>query len=428
MTIKDDHKAFFLKKYSIFTLFFLFFLVIFNFISDPINVPIKINSEVTKEDEKNLFKKLSEDFLDNKISSPYKRYRYTIKNNDSIGKVLKKYNISSKEVQFITSELRKRKLTNIYVGRELKIVLKSKKDFNSIVHVHYPVSNTLNIEIQKEEGEFVITENIIKLDKKIVLAKNSIKKNLYSAAIKSGVEPNIIVEFARIYGFEIDFQRDIRKGDTFKILYEKFVDERGVVQDTGKIIYASMFVNNEEINLYNFTHDEEIGYYDLNGKSIVKSLMKTPINGARLSSSFGMRKHPILGFNKMHQGTDFAAPTGTPIMASGSGTVTRARWCGGGGNCVKIKHNSTYQTVYAHMKNFAKGIKEGKKVTQGQIIGYVGSTGMSTGPHLHYEVIVNGKKVNSQKLKLPSGKTLKNEARKNFEIERIKIDLILSEM
>ena len=224
------------------------------------------------------------------------------------------------------------------------------------------------------------------------------------------------------------FKEILEKVILFKILYEKFVDERGVVQDTGKIIYASMFVNNEEINLYNFTHDEEIGYYDLNGKSIVKSLMKTPINGARLSSSFGMRKHPILGFNKMHQGTDFAAPTGTPIMASGSGTVTRARWCGGGGNCVKIKHNSTYQTVYAHMKNFAKGIKEGKKVTQGQIIGYVGSTGMSTGPHLHYEVIVNGKKVNSQKLKLPSGKTLKNEARKNFEIERIKIDLMLSEM
>ena len=152
-----------------------------------------------------------------------------------------------------------------------------------------------------------------------------------------------------------------------------------------------MLVNGREINLYNFRYDDENGYYDIDGKSIVKSLMKTPINGARLSSSFGMRKHPILGFSKLHTGTDFAAPMGTPIMASGSGTVTRARWCGGGGNCVKIKHNSTYETVYAHMKNFAKGIKEGRKVSQGQIIGYVGSTGMSTGPHLHYEVIVNKK-------------------------------------
>ena len=189
-----------------------------------------------------------------------------------------------------------------------------------------------------------------------------------------------------------------------------------------------MFVNGEEINLYNFKYNNHEEYYDIKGKSITKSLMKTPINGARLSSSFGMRKHPILGYNKMHRGTDFAAPSGTPIMASGSGTVTRARWCGGGGNCVKIKHNSTYETIYAHMKSFAKGVKEGRKVKQGQIIGYVGSTGLSTGPHLHYEVIVNGKKVNSQKLKLPSGKTLRGKEREEFELERIIIDLKLSSL
>ena len=156
--------------------------------------------------------------------------------------------------------------------------------------------------------------------------------------------------------------------------------------------------------------------------------MKTPINGARLSSPFGMRKLPIDGFNKMHRGTDFAAPKGTPIMASGDGKIIRARWCGGGGNCVKIKHNSTYTTVYAHMSKFARGIKEGVKVRQGQIIGYVGSTGMSTGPHLHYEVIVNGKRVNSQKLKLPSGKILKKKERKLFELRKIKLNVLKSEL
>ena len=155
--------------------------------------------------------------------------------------------------------------------------------------------------------------------------------------------------------------------------------------------------------------------------------MKTPINGARLSSSYGMRKHPILGYNKMHRGTDFAAPSGTPIMASGSGKITRARWCGGGGNCVKIKHNSTYETVYAHMSKFARGIKKGVRVKQGQTIGYVGSTGKSTGPHLHYEVIVNGKKVNSQKLKLPSGKVLKGKNREIFETNKIKLNVLKSE-
>jgi murein DD-endopeptidase MepM/ murein hydrolase activator NlpD len=156
--------------------------------------------------------------------------------------------------------------------------------------------------------------------------------------------------------------------------------------------------------------------------------MKTPINGARLSSPFGKRKHPILGFTKTHYGTDFAAKSGTPIMASGSGTIISAKWCGGGGNCIKIKHNSTYQTIYAHMKSFARGMKNGKKVRQGQIIGYVGSTGMSTGPHLHYEVIENGKKINSQTLRLPSGKVLKGADRKLFEIHRIKTDVLVAEL
>jgi len=189
-----------------------------------------------------------------------------------------------------------------------------------------------------------------------------------------------------------------------------------------------MSVNGREVTLYKFGNDKDYGYFDINGKSVEKALMKTPINGARLSSPFGNRKHPILGYTKLHAGTDFAAPMGTPIMASGSGTITRAKWCGGGGNCIKIKHNSTYETVYAHMKSFAKGMKAGKKVRQGDIIGYVGSTGMSTGPHLHYEVIVNGKKVNSQTLKLPSGKVLKNEERKKFEILRIKTDVMIAEM
>ena len=292
----------------------------------------------------------------------------------------------------------------------------------------FPISNTSSVEVRKFQEDFIVKENILKLNKKEIVVKSEITNNLYSSAINSNIEPNIIVEFARIFGFEVDFQRDIRKGDWFEIYYEKFEDDNGKTRDTGKIIFASMYVNGEEINLYNFEFNKEEEYYDIKGKSITKSLMKTPINGARLSSSFGMRKHPILGYNKMHRGTDFAAPAGTPIMASGSGTITRARWCGGGGNCVKIKHNSTYETVYAHMKAFAKGIKEGRKVKQGQIIGYVGSTGLSTGPHLHYEVIVNGKKVNSQKLKLPSGKILKGKAREEFELKRIKIDLKLAQL
>ena len=381
--------------------------------------------EITKNSE---FSNLI-NFLASKINSPYEEAHYTIKNNDTIEKILKKFMIRDNDIKDITIKLKEKKLANIYSGRKLYLIIKKLDNkVNTLVSLVYPVNNTTSVEIRKAQDNFIVKENILQLYKKEVVVKNVIKNNLYNSAIETGVEPNIIVEFARIFGFEVDFQRDIRKGDWFEILYEKFEDDNNKVRETGKIIYASMFVNGEEINLYNFKFNNVEEYYDIKGKSITKSLMKTPINGARLSSSFGMRKHPILGYNKMHRGTDFAAPSGTPIMASGSGTVTRARWCGGGGKCVKIKHNSTYETIYAHMKAFAKGIKEGRKVRQGQIIGYVGSTGLSTGPHLHYEVIVNGKKVNSQKLKLPSGKILKGEERKQFELDRIKIDLKLAEL
>ena len=412
-----------------YTLVLISFFVIYSYTLSHLN-------NKSLKNEKNLeiffktgkFSNIKNSYLSS-LESPYSEFQYKIENNDSIEKILNKFRVNTKEINFIIKKLREKKLTNIYAGRELSIILKKSADSkNTIVSILYPINNTLSVEIRKKKDKFTIKENILKLYKKEVVVKNTINNNLYSAATEVAIEPNIIIEFARIYGFEVDFQRDIRKGDTFEIYYEKFLDDENVVRDTGKIIFAHMNVNNREINLYNFKDKNEIGFYDINGKSIVKSLMKTPINGARLSSSFGMRKHPILGFNKMHRGTDFAAPTGTPIMASGSGTVTRARWCGGGGNCVKIRHNSTYETLYAHMSKFAAGIKEGKKVKQGQIIGYVGSTGMSTGPHLHYEVVVNGKKVNSQKLKLPSGKILKGEARKRFEIERIKIDLKISEL
>ena len=411
----------------IFLSFIVFFSILFFTILNLINIKENENkknlSEVTDSNE---FSNLTNYFI-SKINSPYEEVSYIIKNNDTIEKILKKFDIKKDDIKKISTKLKEKKLSNIYSGRKLSLIYKKLEDkSNTVVNLVYPVSNTSSIEIRNVKNDFLVKENILQLYKKEVVARNVIKNNLYASAVEAKVEPNIIIEFARIYGFEVDFQRDIRKGDWFEILYEKFEDDNNKVRDTGKIIYASMFVNGEEINLYNFSDKEGEEYYNIKGKSITKSLMKTPINGARLSSSFGMRKHPILGYNKMHRGTDFAAPSGTPIMASGSGTVIRARWCGGGGNCVKIKHNSTYETIYAHMKSFAKGIKEGRKVRQGQIIGYVGSTGMSTGPHLHYEVVVNGKKVNSQRLKLPSGKILKGKAREKFELERIKIDLKLS--
>ena len=362
------------------------------------------------------------------LNSPYREYNYIVKNNDTIEKILKQHNVATEDINDIAIGVVKKKLTNIFAETEIKIVIKEESGDNKIVSLSYPLNEVTTVEIIKKKGEFLVSENILTLEKQEIVFSNTIKNNLYSSAVEAGIEPNIIVEFANIFGFEVDFQRDIRADDKFEVYYERYVDEDAIVRNTGKIIYASMFVNNKELALYNFKFNNKEGYYDVDGKSVIKTLMKTPINGARLSSSFGMRKHPILGYNKLHQGTDFAAPRGTPIMASGSGIILRAQKYKGYGNYISIRHNSTYITAYGHMSKFGRGIRKGVRVNQGRIIGYVGSTGMSTGPHLHYEVIKNNKKVNSQRLKLPSGKILNNEARNKFEVDRIKIDVKLAQL
>jgi len=368
------------------------------------------------------------DYIVENLNSPYRKYSYSVKNNDTIEKILKKYNVSSDDINNITTEIKKKKLSNIFAGTEIKILIKEESETNKIISLIYPINVITDVEIKINKDEFSINQNILKLNKKEIVLSNTIKNNLYNSAVETGIEPNIIIEFANMFGYEVDFQRDIRTGDSFEIYYERYVDEYNIVKNTGKIIYASMFVNNKELSLYNFKFNNEMGYYDIDGRSVIKTLMKTPINGARLSSSFGFRKHPILGFNKLHQGTDFAAPTGTPIMASGSAVVIMAQKYKGYGNYILLRHNLTYETAYGHMFKFAKGIKKNVRVNQGQIIGYVGSTGLSTGPHLHYEVIANGKKINSQRLKLPTGKILDNEARNKFEVERIKIDVRIAEL
>ena len=375
---------------------------------------------------------LIKEFIFHKIKSPFENINYEIKKGDTIQKILKKLKIQNNEISTIINKYKKYGNPNqLLAGSKIDIVVEKKlsQESNSIAKFSVPITNSTTIEIFKDENNNILSKKIItKLYKKKILVENVIKKNLYTSAVEAKISPDTIIEFARIFGFEIDFQRDIRKNDYFKILYEKYFDENGEFVNSGSILYAYMSVNDREITLYKFGDDKNYGYFDIHGKSVEKALMKTPINGARLSSSFGMRKHPILGYSKKHMGTDFAAPMGTPVMASGSGTVIVAKWCGGGGNCIKIKHNSTYETIYAHMKSFSKIIRKGKKVRQGQIIGYVGSTGLSTGPHLHYEVIINGKKVNSQTLKLPSGKVLKNNERKLFEIHRIKTDVLIAEI
>jgi len=373
------------------------------------------------------FKKTLSHLIDN-LEPKYKKVKHKIRNGETFDKILESYSIKKSEINKIKNSLKKKVNLN-KLNTKQTIQFSLDKTNNKIEEFIYQVSNTQKIYLKRniEQDNFKKEVVSIKLEKEIIYKENLIEQSLYKAATDQKIPANIIIEFAGIYGFQVDFQRDIRKNDKFQIMYEIFLNEKNEISETGEILFANLKLSGQDNNLYYFDYNNIQGHYDKNGKSVKKALMKTPINGARLSSPFGMRKHPIDGYNKMHRGTDFAAPMGTPIMASGDGIIKKAGWCGGGGNCVKIKHNSTYQTVYAHMSKFARGIKPGVRVKQGQTIGYVGSTGKSTGPHLHYEVIVNGKKVNSQKLKLPSGKILKGKERKQFETKKIKIDVLKSE-
>ena len=376
------------------------------------------------------FKKTLTYMFDN-VNPRYLTIEHKVSSGESLNIILEKYEVPKLEIKKIKKELSKKKnLNNLRINQLIKFTIDTSNQ-KKVINFFLPISKTKKIQLVRnlKNDNFETKEIFISLNKKIIFKEGRISQSLYKSAIKSNILPNIIVEFARIYGFQVDFQRDIRKNDAYQIMYEIFQDEDGKIFETGKIIFANLILSGQENSLYLFVDkkkNEE--HYDLNGKSVRKALMKTPINGARLSSSFGMRKHPILGFNKMHKGTDFAAKKGTPVMASGDGKIIRARWCGGGGNCIKIKHNSTYSTVYAHLSKFASGIKEGVRVKQGRIIGYVGSTGMSTGSHLHYEVIENKKRINSQTLKLPSGRILSGENRKLFEVAKIKIDVLKSEL
>jgi len=376
----------------------------------------------------NIYLKKTLNYTFNQLEPRFKEIEHRILEGETFDKILASYEINNSEIDEIRNKISKKiNINKLNTNHKIQFTIDQTnlviKEFIFQISNTEKIYLTRNTESKKFEQKILLT----KLNKNILYKENIILQSLYKSASQQKIPASIIVEFARVYGFQVDFQRDIRKKDSFQIMYEVFENDNGKIVETGKILYANLKLSGQDNSLYYFDKKGSEGHYDKSGKSVKKALMKTPINGARLSSPFGMRKHPIDGFNKMHRGTDFAAPMGTPIMASGDGVVKKAGWCGGGGNCVVLKHNSTYQTVYAHMSKFAKGVRKGLRVKQGQTIGFVGSTGKSTGPHLHYEVIVNGKRINSQTLKLPSGKILKGDERKLFETKKIKLDVLKSE-
>ena len=357
--------------------------------------------------------------------------KYLLREGDTFTKVLKRTNIENNEINNIINIISKKiNLKKLKVGTLIETQTKligDKEIINEIII--YPDSEK-KIYVQKIDNRFVIGEDKKKSFKKLKLNEVYIKNSIYESFKKVNIPDEIIMEFVELYSFDVDFQRDIRKGNKIKIFFDVYTDSQNKFIKSGEIYFSEIILNDESYELYRFKAEDNqfAEYFNSEGKSATKALMKTPINGARLSSGFGMRKHPILGYNKKHQGVDFAAPTGTPIMAAGTGHIEFVGNNGGAGKYIRIKHLNGYKTSYSHLSKYASGIKKNIKVRQGQVIGFVGNTGLSTGPHLHYEVIFNGSRINPMKMKLPSGKQLKNKILEIFKAEKERINIELAQL
>ena len=357
--------------------------------------------------------------------------KYYLQEGETFTGALKQADLQDDEINDVVNIISKKiDLRKLNVGTLIETYTKSVNDKKIINEIIIYPDIEKKIYVKKVNNKFVAGEDKKKLFSKLKLYEVEIHNSIYESLKKIDTPDEIIMEFVQLYSFDIDFQRDIRKGNKIKIFFEIYTDSQNNYIKSGNINFSEIILDDESYELYRFQSegDEFVEYFNSDGKSATKALMKTPINGARLSSGFGMRKHPILGYNKKHQGVDFAAPTGTPIMAAGTGHIEFVGNNGGAGKYIRIKHLNGYKTSYSHLSKYASGIQKNVKVRQGQVIGYVGNTGLSTGPHLHYEVIFNGKRINPMKMKLPSGKQLKDKNLEIFLAEKERINAEVSEL
>ena len=396
------------------TIFFIVIIVFFLLIqkkNDKIDKKVG-NMEIIYE--KNKF---NDELVKKRVKQAAPSLKITVKYGDTLEKILKQIGFKNQEIFEVVKETKKifdpKKLI---VGKEIIIKYENKeKDNKSINSIFIPLEFNKNFYLEKIDENFVVEFTSKKTQKRLVKKKGFISDNLYLSGLREGINKKTINEMIGIFSFSVDFQRDIWRNDSFEILYEEeFIKYDKSNKNLGKILYANLELKSvDSLKLYRFKSDNgKIEYFNENGKSAKKLLMKTPIDGARLSSGFGMRKHPVLGYNVKHRGLDFAAPKGTRVYAAGDGVIEMKQWNGAYGKYIRIRHANNFKTVYAHLSKLNK--TPGGKVKQKQVIGYVGSTGRSTGPHLHYEVLKNGIRINPQKLKLPSGRKLKGKELQKF--------------
>ena len=378
--------------------------------------------------EENLNKIAEEELILKNSLNP----EFIINEGDTLSSILTEANINNKDsasiINAFSTKINPKKLS---IGTAIEIHLSQKADSNSPTFdsMTVNISNTKKISVSVDaNNKFTANEVIAPLTQQIVHQKGIIKNSFINAARELSIPSNAIMAMVRAFSYDVDFQRDIKHGNKLEVVMEKFYTEDGKLSHTGNILYSVLTLNDRKVSIYQFTDSNgQPSYYDEKGESIKKEFLRTPINAARITSKFGMRNHPVLGYTRMHKGVDFAAPINTPILAAGSGVVETVTRLNGYGKYIRIKHDSTYSTAYAHANKFAKGIRAGSKVTQGQVIAYVGRTGVTSGPHLHYEVLKNGKQINPLKFKSSSSnEKLKGKALEAFKQNKKKIDKYLT--
>ena len=416
----------YLILFIIFLLGTLFFLTSANKLSlenKKNTIPIKLNENQTVETEKrNLEKNKIEAFTSNKTSNHHekqlKKILLKVEKGQTFSQILDSFNIANnRKFEIINAINSIFNLRGLKINQKIFFFINDNEIVKQII-IELDFKKNLVVDLRSKINIEIIE---LKTYTDIESKEFNIKNSLYSDGIDNKIPNVILIKLIQLFSFDLDFQRDIRENTQVSISYQKISIDNKINYELGDIEYAKISIKNNNLEYFKFlTDDGFIDYFNREGKNVKKSILKTPLDGAKLSSNFGMRKHPISGFNKMHKGIDFAAPKGTPIYAGGNGVVEVAGVNGGYGKYIRIRHNNEYKTAYAHLNSFKKGIRKGVRVNQGEIIGYVGSTGKSTGPHLHYEIIYQNKQINPLTLKLPSGKILKgdelNKFKKNYKM------------
>lgn len=396
------------------------FDVVNNIKLNDVKEDINLTKQIKSKYDQQFIEESNQQIIDNKNSqfiTPKNIVVITVKKNDTFSKLIDVYIPDNKAKQEIIELINSYfNLKKINIGQKIYLYYYNDDPTNKISKIIIPLDFKTDLVLKIHiDSTYSIKKEVLPVTIDLISQEFTINSSIYKDGVNNNIPLEILLKIIKLYSFDVDFQRDIQVGNKLDVLYEIIFNENRNTNNYGKIKYIKLKLQKNNLEYFIFKTSEDYWeYFNREGKNVKKALMKTPIDGARLSSSFGVRKHPILGYSKIHKGVDFAAPIGTPIFAAGNGVIEYSGRNGNYGKYIRIRHNNSYKTAYAHLNSIKKGITKGIRVNQGEVIGYLGSTGRSTGPHLHYEVIYQNKQINPMTLKLPSGKILKEKELEEF--------------